>query len=231
MRILSLFTKLLFPPVCLLCKKGVDLDNEIFICAKCELSLPVQPSFFDGMSRQRLPYLKRFEYPRGSFLLLSPLSYHDERVKNLILRLKFSRLLAYAKPLGYFGAKAMNLSDFDFSDFIITHVPLHTSRERVRGFNQSEVIARIISQHSSLPFCTAPLRIKRTAVQSSLAERSERITNMSGAFSALDPAYIKGRKFLVVDDVCTSGATLSQACQTLRKAGARQVVALATARA
>ncbi|MEZ4156837.1 MAG: phosphoribosyltransferase family protein [Candidatus Paceibacterota bacterium] len=231
MRILSLFSKLLFPPVCLVCKKGVDIDNEFFICPDCESDLPIESSLFDGISKQRLPYLKRLEYPTGSFLLISPLSYHDDRVKQLILRLKFSKLLAFAKPLGHLSAKAIELSEFDFSEFIVTYIPLHPSRERTRGFNQSEVIARIVSKHSTLPLHSTLKRTVNTKVQSSLSERSERIKNVSGAFTALDPVFLKGKKFLIVDDVCTSGATLSQACRTLKHAGATTVVALAAAKA
>ncbi|MFO7876670.1 MAG: ComF family protein, partial [Desulfovermiculus sp.] len=107
------------------------------------------------------------------------------------------------------------------SDGIIP-VPLHVGRLRERGFNQSLEIARGLSRELSVPLLPSALvRIRPTKAQSGL-ERKERLKNVRGAFQA-DQECIWGKHVLLVDDVSTTGATLSACARTLRRAGAVQV--------
>ncbi|MBO4492341.1 MAG: ComF family protein [Lentisphaeria bacterium] len=105
----------------------------------------------------------------------------------------------------------------------IVPVPLHWSRALKRGFNQSACIAERLSAHTGVP-CEPGLlkRVRFTGQQAKLG-RKERLSNLSRAFSVPDSTNVKNRAILLVDDVMTTGATLSAATQALKRAGAGAV--------
>jgi ComF family protein len=112
----------------------------------------------------------------------------------------------------------------------IVSVPLHPSRQRERGFNQSERLAQQVAALVSLTLIEGGLkRIRRTEQQAHLSA-SERKANVAGAFAAR-PDRMQDLSVLVVDDVLTTGATLAECAMALYDAGARQVIALTLARA
>ena len=111
----------------------------------------------------------------------------------------------------------------------ITYIPLHFTRYFTRGYNQSEILADMLSKRLEIPKCRALRRRRRTSQQARLGLKS-RIANMAGAFSA-DEKNISGKRFLLIDDVFTTGTTFSAATKTLLKAGATEVYVLSAARA
>lgn len=108
---------------------------------------------------------------------------------------------------------------------LVVPVPLHRARQRARGFNQAEDIAR----HLSLPMVRALKRVRRTPSQTDLPE-AQRHANVRGAFSPARGARIRGAVVIVVDDVSTTGATLEACARALLEGGAREVRALTVAR-
>lgn len=113
---------------------------------------------------------------------------------------------------------------------LVIPVPLHPRRLRTRGFNQSAILARQVARRLGCP--TMPLlvvRIRDTPSQTALAPR-ERAANVAGAFALRDPAAVRDRTVLVVDDVWTSGATTRAVATALRAAGATAVDVLTIAR-
>lgn len=103
---------------------------------------------------------------------------------------------------------------------ILIPVPLHKSSEHKRGFNQSELIAKELSEIINLPVCrNAVIKQKRTIDQKTLTYR-ERLVNLKDAFIVNKPDLIKGKRILLVDDVCTTGSTLTELSKLLRKNGA-----------
>jgi ComF family protein len=112
---------------------------------------------------------------------------------------------------------------------LIVPVPLHRSRERERGYNQSALVARGLGQILGVPVSPRALRRNRgTRTQTELSAE-ERARNVEGAFEVRDPGKVAGLRVLLVDDVLTTGATLDAGAAALRKAGARQVYAAAVA--
>ena len=106
------------------------------------------------------------------------------------------------------------------SDTAIIPVPLHSAKKRARGYNQSEIIARATGRISGLQVMTNALkRVRATPTQTRLSVL-EREYNVQGAFRVLSPASVEGRKFFLIDDVITTGATLNACVQALRSAGA-----------
>ena len=116
---------------------------------------------------------------------------------------------------------------------LLIPVPLHRSRRRSRGFNQAELLARAAQKRLSGKIelvSDALIRQRETVSQVGLS-REERIENMRDAFRVNDRNRVKGRNVIVVDDVMTTGTTLSECARILKRAGANQVWAATVARA
>jgi ComF family protein len=109
-------------------------------------------------------------------------------------------------------------------------VPLHASRQRMRGYNQAELLAQALSTAAGLPLLHGILvRRRQTAPQYGL-RKPERLKNLKAAFAAPHRPGIKGLNILLIDDICTTGATLQECAKVLRRAGAASVKALVLAR-
>ena len=113
---------------------------------------------------------------------------------------------------------------------IIVPVPLHAYRQNWRGFNQAELIARKISNMYQVRTLNALSRNRRTDPQANIDDPDERAQNIADAFDCPDPSQIIGQDIILVDDVCTSGATLNTCAQVLKSKGAKTITALAVAR-
>jgi ComF family protein len=123
----------------------------------------------------------------------------------------------------------LNLADD--CDAVLVPVPLHSSKRRERGFNQSELVARYALKQMASGMEFAPVLKRHRATHSQVGlTREERIANMRDAFRVIDPASVKGRTVIVVDDVMTTGTTVSECARVLKKAGAERVFAATVAR-
>jgi ComF family protein len=115
---------------------------------------------------------------------------------------------------------------------VLVAVPLHPARQRERGYNQAELLARALGERVGLPVSAGGLRrVRHTPPQMTLDAR-ERRTNVQGAFAYVAPhPDAAGRRVLLVDDVCTTGSTLEACSVALKGAGAASVWAFTLARA
>ncbi len=115
-------------------------------------------------------------------------------------------------------------------DFIVP-VPLHPRRQRARGFNQAEILARPISELLDVPVVNAVARERNTAPQVRL-RASERLENLARAFVVSEDMQdrIAGKSLLIIDDVMTTGATLSAVALALQEAGSGSIYGLTLAR-
>lgn len=113
-------------------------------------------------------------------------------------------------------------------DAVLVPVPLHNTRERERGYNQSALLARALGKRSGLPVAPALKRVRRTQPQTH-QDAAGRWNNVKGAFE-LRQASHAARAVVLVDDVCTTGATLEECAAVLRRSGTKEVRALVFAR-
>ena len=117
------------------------------------------------------------------------------------------------------------------ADFIVP-IPLHRSRQRERGFNQAELIARVVRSSSHIPIARKLIaRTKQTRRHRAGMDNMDRARSVERAFSVPDSTRVIGASILLIDDIFTTGSTLGEAAKSLRDAGAREVKALTIARA
>ncbi len=162
-------------------------------------------------------------YPgKGNVDLVISAYFYKEPISDALLEYKFNGQRLYGELFGILLANEISgheaLSDCD----IIIPVPLHRKREKERGYNQSEIIARVLSVSLELPMLTDALIRTRNTEKQSTKTGLERVENVKNAFSA-DVEKVNGLHILLVDDIYTMGET-SNACATaLKNAGARKV--------
>jgi Predicted amidophosphoribosyltransferases len=152
-------------------------------------------------------------------------------VRFVILQFKYNRQLHLRHPVAEWLFEAMNddrLRDRSFD--CIVPVPLHPARFRERGFNQAELLGKILGQRINLTLSRALERTRYTTTQTAF-DRIDRMENLRGAFRLRKRIDVRGLQVLLVDDILTTGSTLSECARVLREAGALSVYAVTAARA
>ena len=162
-------------------------------------------------------------------------SYEGE-LKALIHLLKFNQVRPAAGVLGRILSQAIAGVEPHLPGGLISvvPVPLHAGKQRQRGFNQAEMIAKSALRNFARPerfeLCTGVL-VRRRETESQIGlTRHQRRENLRGAFSVADPARVAGRNVILVDDVFTTGTTVSECARVLRRAGAQAVWVVTVAR-
>jgi len=191
----------LAPPLCVACDEALPPGGQGF-CQGCEPLLEPAPG----------------DLPRASFLYGGPMA-------DAMRKFKYGGRSEYASifvPLMLADASAVAR---DVA--AVVPVPLHQRRERERGYNQSALLARRLATELGLPFAPRALRrVRDTPPQASL-DLKKRLSNVRAAFAANGPAPAR---VLLIDDVRTTGSTLSECASVLRAAGADRVYSLVLAR-
>jgi ComF family protein len=165
-----------------------------------------------------------FDWARSAVL------YRGE-VRERIHQLKFSRQLYQVPMMVDLLARAV-AQGTDWPAFeLIVPVPLHSRRLQQRGFNQAGLIARKLGPKLGLPVHLGVLVRRRWTEPQTRLGRTERLHNVKGAFAVTKAAVVRERCVLLVDDVYTTGTTLSEGARVLKAAGAGMVGALTIARA
>lgn len=207
---------LLFPPKCAFCG-GLLGDGEEGLCAQCQESLPWTaeddpPKRCAGLSQ-----------------CLSPLWYQDQ-VRQSFHRYKFSGRTVCAGTYGKLMAQCV-LDRLEGEFDLLTWVPLSKKRLRSRGYDQSLLLAQAMAGELGTAVTPTVEKVRDTRAQSSLAEADQRQSNVKGVYSVPHPELAAGKRILLVDDIVTTGSTLSECAQILLDAGAVEVWAATFARA
>jgi ComF family protein len=159
----------------------------------------------------------------------------EDALRGLIHLLKYQGVRPAARPLGKLLAQVMRPTLVGIGDrVLLVPVPLHRSRQRTRGFNQAELIARMAIRELrdlTIDFSPKALVRKRSTESQTGYTREQRRENLRGAFALRQPANIADRIVLLVDDVLTTGATADECARVLLRAGAKQVLVTTVARA
>jgi len=193
--------------ICFNCRNKTDLDGVISAA---------NYTFKEGESDLIKIAIHIFKY-RFVKDLGAPLS------RLMIKQVKNRELFKKEKPIP-FGPDIVE-------DRIVVPVPLHPRRFRWRGFNQSELLAEKIAEYFDFPLEKSALsRVKNNIPQVEIKNRRDRIQNIQGAFQCVDPEAVKGKRVILVDDVCTTSGTMNECAKVLKKSGAMEVWGVVAAR-
>lgn len=170
--------------------------------------------------------------PHGADGLISAFNYHDERVAEIIIQGKYSLLPEVYQILSEIISNQIK-KDYPYllntGNYNLVPIPLHSWRKRWRGFNQAEIICRGLSSRLGWPITEVLTRTRNTKVQKNL-NREQRAQNMAGCFTLKKGANVRGKEYIIVDDVVTTGVTLLEAAKILKRNGAAKVWCLTIAR-
>ena len=152
--------------------------------------------------------------------------YYKGALKELIHLFKFKKdFLAGEILANMLEEKLVNID----KEYILTYIPISKKSKKIRGFNQCEYIAKILSKNLGLRYMETLIKAKETKIQKELS-RSERLENVKGSFCIKNNCDINGKKFILIDDVMTSGATINEGIKTLKENGANEIKILTIAK-
>ena len=209
-KIRNFFLDLFFPKQCLGCGK-----SNTYLCLDCfrQISLNCQPEVHLGW-------------------IISAANYADPLVRDLIKTFKYHYVQELSEPLSQLMIKVLEPfgSMLRNQNFIIVPVPLYKHRLRNRGFNQAELLAKQIANHFNLPMETDILkRIASAEPQANIKDTEKRKNNIKNVFEVI-PDAVEGKNILLVDDVCTTAATLIEAARVLKSNNAKEIQAITVAK-
>ena len=223
----QLLSDLLFPPFCVTCDRpGIwlcptCLKDVVYFseprCIRCDLSLAPHQ-----MMRCTSCYQNQASYLEG----LRVVGAYEEPLSRAIHALKYEKRKGVAKPLGKLMAECWQERGGTRVDGLLP-VPLHPERERERGFNQSALLAESMRSILGIPVHDDLLWRTRDTISQVGLDAQGRQDNMLNAFAA--SADVAGKRWLLVDDVRTTGATLEACAQALEQMAARSVWAITLA--
>ena len=204
----SVLLDLLFPPRCAFCGRLVEEGD---VCAACAEALP----FREGAASVQV--IGEGRYPCALAF------YYEGPVRDGVRALKFGkkswRARVFARYIAQTAAEELS-GGFDAVSF----VPVSLRRNFERGFDQARLLAEEAANIWGVKAEAVLRKDRHTRAQSSLQDAALRKTNVRGAYRVPHPERVRGRRFLLIDDVCTTGSTLSAAADALLEAGAAGVV-------
>lgn len=213
MNFFGFFISLLYPRKCPFCSRVID-ENKL-LCTDCGKKLP-----FIEAGRPR-----SFAYVDACYSALE----YSGCVRESIHRFKFQGAAAYAEIYGTFLAKCIDENGI-FCD-IITWVPLSRARLRKRGYDQAGLLAEAVAGYMGLEAKPLLKKTRNNRAQSGLRGETARKANVKDVYMLSGDCSLEGRRIFLIDDVVTTGATMSECAGVLRKAGAAEIIGLTVASA
>lgn len=198
----SKIVEFLFPKRCALCRCFVE--NELEICPAC---------MNNGNIVKALPPIPPIPYVD----VFVTAAWYDGAVRKAIHRFKFNGFGGYARPFAYLLYRQYVLSPYGYD--YITWVPSNRRTEFRRGYNQARLLAKELGKLTGKPTVAALKKVRRTRAMFRL-NAAERAENVAGAYVVTKQgASLAGKRVLLVDDVLTTGSTVSECARVLRQAG------------
>ena len=201
---ISKFFEIFAPAACLSCKH----ESPLLICARCH---------------SKIIKIKSQEQNNYSYAEFEGL------FKNLIYQFKFENKFALSKPFAQFLEDALPADILPKIDMLIP-VPLHLKKLRKRKYNQSALLAKDLAGRLNRPYSPHVLIKPHATPSQTELSRSLRKENIRNAFGIAHAEKIAGKQILLVDDVCTTGATLHECAKMLKRAGAARVFTVTLAK-
>ncbi len=233
---LEALASLFYPSLCEECLRPIAAGE--YLCAGCQAKAPrITPPFCATCSE---PFAGEITQTfscancagRRLHFECAVAAYRSRGlVRKLVHQFKYGHALHLRHPVADWLCETLDDPRLRGRRFdLVVPVPLHPARERERGFNQAALLAELLCARRQLPLAPVLERIRFTTTQT-VFDRSARMENLRDAFRLRKKADVRGLRVLVIDDVLTTGSTLSECARVLRKAGALSVHAATAARA
>jgi competence protein ComFC len=233
---LRAIASLLYPPVCAICRANVRAGEHL--CDQCEAKVVRIVAPFCQKCSEPFEGAISHEFTcancthRTIHFEAAVAAYRSRGiVRQIIHDFKYGHQIFLRQLVVRWLRAALDdprLRDCRFD--IIVPVPLHPTRQRERGFNQASLLAELLSAEISIPSKPLLERIRYTTTQTAL-DRAERMENLHNAFRLRKKTNVRSLQVLLIDDVLTTGSTLSECARILKRAGAISVHAATAARA
>ena len=214
MKLYHFLMNLLFPPKCVLC--GTLLKKEeLDLCRTCREEAPEYPN-----RKEKLQFLDSF----------AAVWYYEGSVRKSLLRFKFYNARSSASCYG--RLLAMKIQQLHPEGFeVLTWVPVSRLRRFRRGYDQVELIARVVGRELGMTPVATLRKVRHNRPQSGIFGAEKRRANVLGVYRELDREHIAGKRVLLLDDILTTGATAGECARVLLTCGAKEVHCAAVAAA
>lgn len=209
----EILARLLFPPKCVLCRRLLDA-RETDLCRSCRAEIDSYPP-----PKNRIPMVAKW----------TAVWYYEGSVRESLLRFKFHDARSYADAYG--RALSMKLLRELPQPEVLTWVPISGRRKWRRGYDQVQLIAQAVGRELGMEPVRTLEKRRHNPPQSGIREAARRRANVLGAYAPVEPGRFLGKRVLLLDDIITTGATLSECARVLRTAGAGEVICAAVAAA
>lgn len=225
MKYLKAVWDIVFPKKCIICgREGQHL------CEDCLSLIPINP--FEYCLCEKMEKRNKCNNCKSKNLdkILSATSFNDKIVKEAIHKLKYGYIEDLSIPLAWLILNHLKIIDCQINNsFVLIPIPMHIKKKRKRGFNQSEEIAKLISETTGIKLSTTLIKIKETKPQMEL-NRKERLENIKNCFTIIDKKEIENKTILLLDDVYTTGTTMDECAKILKENGTKEVWGITIAR-
>ena len=204
--IIAYLNHFLFPPKCILCGRLLGA-GELDLCRECRTAAPEHPQ--EKLKLQFIDSATAIWYYRGS-------------VRDSLHRFKFRKARHLAQPYGRMMAMKLLSSGPEIPD-LVTWVPISPLRKLFRGYDQDELLAKAVARELGLPCLPLLKKVRHNRPQSGITGYAQRRANVMGVYRTRNEEKISGARILLVDDILTTGATVSECARMLLTAGAKEI--------
>lgn len=204
---------LLFPRKCVLCRKILS-DHETDLCHDCRKNAPEL-----NKAKLKISFVARW----------TAVWYYKDDVRSSVLRYKFGRARSYAGIYGRLLAMKLQKEELEYD--VLTWVTTGWLRRWKRGYDHAALLAEAVGTELGVTPVKVLRKIRQTPPQSRLASAAARRANVLGAYRVIEPELVKGKRVLLLDDIITTGATVSECARVILTAGAKEVYCAAVAAA
>lgn len=199
--------------ICFSCRE--KSDSEVSLCKECISKL------------KYVSTVQELKVKPCGFIRCHSVTFYCGIIKDMILRLKYKGDFEAGEALAFL--MYMKLQKINMNIDVVTYVPMFRKDEKRRGYNQSHYLAKEISRLGSLNTKKLLIKIKSTKDQIGLSSE-ERNENIKGCFKAVNLKHIENKSILLIDDVFTTGSTVSEAAKILKKAKCKEIIVLTVAK-
>lgn len=216
---------LIYPPYCIVCNSYLA-ETERLICSSCWFNLPQIKEDFDLLNEIKSGLNEETHFSEAfSVWDFSP------PIQAAVHHLKYQNFKVLANRVGAFMAERLKKLSLPLDKTILIPIPLHKTRIRERGYNQSSLLCQVITSEIDLPYNDQILKRTRYTQSQTKLNAAERAKNVENAFKVISAKAIQNKIVILVDDVITTGSTMNECARELIKNGANCVYIFSMAKA